>query len=141
MITVDENPFVQWAAAPESSFTQDSNADHLADGLAWLLGAETPETDAATLLPLPLQENSALSVTFNYLIPANRGTYSLRLQHSPSLDSWADVEIPDTTATIDGVEFFITPLPDSKLNRIKAAIPAGPAGKVFVRLSATVPGS
>jgi hypothetical protein len=143
VITVNENPFVLWADAPASSFMADSNADKLADGLAWLLGAETPATKASILLPLPRQDDGALSVTFNYLIPANRGAYSMRLQHSASLapDSWTGVEIPGTSATIDGVGFLVTPLPGGKLHQIQAVVPAAPAGKVFVRLSATVPGS
>jgi hypothetical protein len=108
-----------------------------------LLGAATPGTAASILLPLPRQDNGALSVTFNYLVPANRGSYSMRLQHSPALapDSWTDVEIPGASATINGVEFFITPLPGGNLNQIKAVVPAGPTGRVFVRLSATVPDS
>lgn len=147
VITVEDfvppDPFDQWAGAPESSFMQDSNADNLADGLAWLLGAATPETDASILLPLPRRDNGALSVTFNYLIPVSRGSYSMRLQHSATLapDSWTAVEIPDASATINGVEFLITPLPDGNLNQVKAVVPTGPTGKVFVRLSATVPGS
>jgi uncharacterized repeat protein (TIGR02543 family) len=147
VITVDDfvppNPFDQWAGAPESSFMQDSNADGLPDGLAWLLGAVSPETSAATLLPIPLQENDALSITFNYLIPANRGSASLRLQHSPDLapGSWTDITVPDASGTIDGVKFFLTPLPGGNLNQIKAVVPAGPAGRIFVRLAATVPGS
>jgi len=147
MITVDNfvppDPFDQWAGALDSPFMQDSNADRLADGLAWLLGAATPGTNASILLPLPRQDNGALSVTFNYLVPANRGSYSMRLQHNPALapDSWMNVEIPDASSTINGVEFFITPLPGGTLNQIKAVVPAGPTGKVFVRLSATVPDS
>jgi uncharacterized repeat protein (TIGR02543 family) len=140
---VPPDPFVQWAGTPDASFMHDANADGLADGLAWLLGAASPETRAATVLPLPRQENGALSVTFNSLIPANRGPYSMRLQHSSTVapDSWTDVEIPDVSGTVNGVEFFITPLPDGKLHQIKAVVPAGPAGRVFVRLAATVPGS
>jgi hypothetical protein len=147
VITVEDivppDPFAQWAGADESSFTQDSNADGVADGLAWMLGAATPGTNASLLLPLPRSENQAFSVTFHYLVPAERGSYSMRLQHSATLtpDSWTDVEIPDASGTIHGVEFLITPLPDGKLNQVQAVVPAGPAGKVFVRLSATVPGS
>jgi hypothetical protein len=147
VITVEDivppDPFAQWAGADESSFTQDSNADGVADGLAWMLGAETPGTNASLLLPLPRSENQAFSVTFHYLVPAERGSYSMRLQHSATLtpDSWTDVEIPDASGTLNGVEFLITPLPDGKLNQVQAVVPAGPAGKVFVRLSATVPGS
>ncbi len=143
VITVNDyvppDPFDQWAGAPGSSFTQDTNADGLADGLAWLLGAATPGTSASSLLPRPCQDSGALSVTFNYLLPASRGSYSMRLQHSTTLapDSWTDVAIPDASGAIDGVEFFITPLPEGNLCQIQATIlPAGPAGRVFVRLCA-----
>ncbi len=143
VITVDDNPFVQWAGAPGSFFMQDSNGDGLADGLAWLLGGEAPGTDASILLPLPRQENGALSVTFNYLIPANRGSDAMRLQHGTTLapDSWTDVEIPAASGISDGVEFSVTPLPGGKLHQIEALLLAGPAGRIFVRLAATVPGS
>lgn len=142
VITVDENPFVQWAGEPTPSFTQDSNADGLADGLAWLLGAETPASNASALLPFPLNDSGRLSVTFNGLTPANRGSFAMRLQHSTTLaqDFWTDVEIPDASATVDGVEFFITPLPEGRVHQVRAVIPGGPAGRVFVRLAASVPG-
>jgi hypothetical protein len=142
-ITVNDNPFVRWSGAPVSSFMNDSNTDGLADGLAWLLGAPTPETAASILLPLPQQENGALALSFNYLIPANRGDYSMRLQYSTTMaaDSWTYVAIPDASSSIDGVEFLVTPLPNGKLNGIKAIVPASPADRVFVRLAATDPGS
>lgn len=67
----------------------------------------------------------------------------MRLQRSPALapGSWADVEIPGASATINGVEFIITPLPGGNLNQIKAVFPAGPSGRFFVRLAAAVAGS
>lgn len=142
VITVNQDPFTEWAGPQGPTFLQDSTADGLADGLAWLLGAASPETQASTLLPLPFPENGAFSVTFNYLIPAERGSYSVRLQYSATLapDSWTDVEIPDASATVAGVQFLITPQADGKRNQVKAVVPAG-AGKVFVRLSTTVSGS
>jgi uncharacterized repeat protein (TIGR02543 family) len=140
---VPPDPFDQWAGEPESSFMRDSNGDALPDGLAWLLGAASPATSAATVLPIPRQEHNVLSVTFDYLVPAKRGATSLHLQHSPNLavGTWSNVEIPTSSGTIDGVEFFITPLPGGDLHRIKAVVPAGPSGRVFVRLSAIAPGS
>jgi uncharacterized repeat protein (TIGR02543 family) len=134
---VPPDPFEQWAGAPQSSFMQDSNADGLTDGLAWLLGAATPATAAAALLPLPQRDSEASAVTFNYLIPAARGAYSMRLQLSATLapDSWTNVEIPDVSGTSGGVEFIVTPLPDGSRNQIKAILPAGPAGGFFVRLA------
>jgi uncharacterized repeat protein (TIGR02543 family) len=147
MVTVNPfvppDPFDQWAGAVDSPFMQDSNADGLANGLAWLLGAASPQTSAATLLPLPRRDNGALSVTFNYLVPTQRGSYSMRLQHNPALApaSWTNVEIPAASATVNGVEFLITPLPGGKLHQIKAIVPAGPSGRVFVRLAAAGAGS
>jgi uncharacterized repeat protein (TIGR02543 family) len=146
-ITVEEvappDLFDQWAGAPESSFMQDSNGDGLPDGLAWLLGAESPRIPAAPVLPVPRHESGSLAVTFNYLIPARRGSTSLCLRHSPVLTagSWTEVEIPDASGILDGVEFIITPLPGGNLNQVKAVVPAGPGGLVFVRLAATAPGS
>jgi len=146
LITVNEithpNPFVQWALEPETTFLQDFNADDLPDGLSWLLGAESPSTDANHLLPRPAQDNGALAVSFRYLTPAFRSSYSLRLQHSPSLapNTWTTVTIPEISSIVNGVTFMITPQVGDRVNQIKAIIPAGSSGKVFVRLSTTVPG-
>jgi hypothetical protein len=135
------NPFVQWAMEPASNFLIDYNRDSIADGLAWLLGAESPTTDATTLLPLPSRENDGLAMTFRYLNASARGSYSLRLQHSSTLaaDSWTNVTIPDVSSTVDGVDFTITPLPGGSIHQVKATIPAGAVGKVFLRLATTIP--
>ena len=129
----------EWTGVASSPFGQDSNQDGLADGLAWLLGAENPATQASLLLPQPERENDSLSVTFHYLPPALRGSYSLRLQASTSLapDSWSEIAIPDTSASIDGVVFAVHPLPDGKRHEIKATFPPPPNGRIFVRLSSS----
>lgn len=135
------NPFVFWALEPASSFLIDYNRDSIADGLAWLLGAETPTANATTLLPLPSRENDRLTMTFRYRSASARGIYSLRLQHSSTLaaDSWTNVTIPDVSSTVDGVDFTITPLPGGGIHQIKATIPPGSSGKVFLRLATTMP--
>lgn len=135
------NPFVPWALEPASSFLIDYNRDNIADGLAWLLGAESPSSDATTLLPLPSRENDGLAITFRYLSASQHGSYSLRLQHSTTLaaDSWTNVTIPDVSSTVDGVDFTITPLPGGSINQVKAIIPAGSVGKVFLRLATISP--
>lgn len=139
---VPPDPFDQWAGAPDSSFMRDSNNDGLPDGLAWLLGAASPATSATTVLPRPALENGAFCVTFKCLVPNRRGSSTLRLQHKPDLAAglWNDVEIPTISGTVDAVEFSITPLPGSDLHQIKAVVPAGPDGRVFVRLAATTSG-
>ena len=145
-ITVNESmptdPFVRWAGNPSATFMQDSNSDGLADGLAWLLGARNPADSSASLVPLPGGENGALALTFQQLTPTQRGTRGLRLQFSSSLDpgSWSEVGIPGSSGTIGGVDFVITPTADPGIQWVRAVVPAGPAGRAFVRLRATSPG-
>lgn len=147
MITVLENnqsdPFVEWALEPKETFFQDFNADAMPNGLAWLLGAESPASDAHTLMPHHAKENTALAMTFRYLTPVRRGSYALQLEYSPSLapGTWTKVLIPDQSAVVDGASFLISPLPDGQSNHVKVIIPAGPTGKVFARLASLVPGT
>ncbi|MEX1115054.1 MAG: InlB B-repeat-containing protein [Akkermansiaceae bacterium] len=123
------------------TFGGDSNGDDIADGLAWLLGAETPSANASGLLPVIHHNNGELSVSFHYLVTGKRGSSTLRLQHGETLatDSWTDVAIPDESDTVDGVEFLITPVPASDLNQVHATIPPGDAGRIFIRLAAELP--
>jgi hypothetical protein len=146
MITVFENnqsdPFVEWALEPKETFFQDFNADAMPNGLAWLLGAESPASDAHALMPHHAKENTALTMTFRYLTPVSRGFYALHLEYSSSLTpgTWTKVLIPDQSAVVGGISFLITPLADGQSNHVKVIIPAGPSGKVFARLASLVPG-
>lgn len=136
------NPFVLWNGASASDFLLDKNADGLADGLAWLLGAASPDVSASQLLPIARRENGALAITFRYLDPGARAGYSMRLQHSSTLveGSWTDVEIPDSSGTVGGVEFVIMPLENGRLREVKAIVPATAARRIFVRIASTDPG-
>ena len=135
--------FENWAASGDVTFTGDANQDGLADGLAWLLGAETPASNATSLLPVPQQDAGALSVSFQCLAPADRGSASLSLQYSSNLatDSWTVVAIPEESGTVGGVDFVITSVEGSDLNHVHATLPAGDGTRMFVRLSGTSPES
>lgn len=146
LIIAWQSAFDQWVAENGGqgqgiTFSSDANGDALADGLAWLLGAESPSQNARDLLPAPLHENGAFSIAFYYLVAARRGSATLRLQISANLgaDSWTDVAIPDESATVDGVAFIVTPVPGSGLNHIQATISSGDRDRIFVRLNATDP--
>jgi hypothetical protein len=125
------------------TFTGDSNSDGIADGMAWLLGADGPTQDANGLLPQSAVTNGDLTLTFKMLNPGKRGTAVLRLEHSHDLgvtDPWTEntIIIPDTNSTVDGVKFTITPIDGTDHNQVTATLPAAAAngtGKVFVRLS------
>ena len=125
------------------TFTGDANGDGLPDGLAWLLGAANPSTNATDLLPVPHQNNGTLAVSFTYLVPAERGAATLRLQYSTTLeaDSWTDIAIPGGSGTVGGVDFVIAPVPDTDLTHVQATISAGAAGRFFVRLASEGPAS
>jgi len=137
------NPFAQWTGAVATEFLSDQNADGLADGLAWLLGAASPAAPASQLLPMPRREHGALAVTFRYLDATARAGYRMRLQYSTNLaqGSWTDVEIPESSANVGGIDFFITPLEHGNLREVKAVVPTTPEGKIFVRVATTDPGA
>lgn len=124
--------FEAWAGEG-ITFTGDANSDGLADGLAWLLGADGPAERASALLPTAVGKNGALQVDFSMPNQAKRGSAVLQLQYGTNPGTWTTVTIPEESGTRDGVGFTITPAGD--LNRVKATVPAGAGGRVFVRLS------
>jgi hypothetical protein len=144
--TTGLDAFNDWTTAGGGggvTFTGDSNSDGLADGMAWLLGSQNPTHRSNELLPQQTAEpDGDLRLTFKMLNSSQRGTAVLRLEHSRDLgvtDPWSEnvITIPDSSSTVDGVEFTITPI-DTDRNQVTATLPAAAAngtGKLFVRLS------
>ena len=142
-----EYAFNQWATNGDGeegiTFTGDSNADGVADGMSWLLGADDPSHNANGLLPQAAETTGNLVLTFKMLNSSSRGTAILRLERSRDLgvtDPWTEnvITIPDTSGTVDGVVFDVTPIDGTDHNQVTATIPASAAagtGKLFVRLS------
>jgi len=121
------------------TFGGDANNDGVPDGLAWLLGAPSLAASAVHLLPVPVAGDGTVSISFLSRAPGARGTSAiLRLQHRTSLTagSWTDVLIPPTSATVDGVQFTVTPVPGSNLDHIKACVSAGTSTQFYMRLAA-----
>ncbi len=129
--------FEGWAADAAITFAGDANGDGIADGVAWLLGAGTPDPNARALLPSANRNNGALETGFSMRNLAARGSAVLELQYGTTLESWTSVTIPEASGTHGGVEFLITP--NSPLNQVVASIPASAAtdGRLFIRLSGT----
>ncbi len=146
-ITV-QSLFDVWANGA-TTFVADTNKDGVADGLAWLLGASTATTYARSLLPVDSVSNGDLSISFRVLTSAKRGPAVLKLQYSNDLgitDPWTNhtVIVPDTTSTVGGVSFVVTPVSGTNLNQIQATLPAsaqGTTGRSFVRLLAESTGA
>ena len=73
-------------------------------------------------------------MTFNYLNAANRGSAVMSVQYSKDLgvtDLWTDhtVVIPESSGTVNGVLFIITP--NGNTNEVQATIPAGATDSSF----------
>lgn len=148
----DENPFTftvtgtgtaqagfdAWATGGES-FDGDGNNDGVPDGIAFLLGAATPGTDARPLLPTASKSGNDLLLSFSCLPSSERGGANLFVQHSGDLgsgDSWTSVTVPDTSSgPTNGVSFSVTPGAGG-LNDVTATIDDLEAlnGKLFGRL-------
>jgi hypothetical protein len=144
---VAADPFVDWAdtgTLGPVTFEGDTNGDGVQDGLAFLLGAATPDVDAnaAGLLPTVAETAGGLELSFSCLPTADRGTAKLYVQHGNDLSTWTPspmgVEVPDANAgATSDVSFLVTP--GTPLNSVKATIDSGAAagGKLFGRLQAT----
>jgi len=134
--------FATWATGGET-FEGDANGDGVQDGLAFLLGAATPATDATSLLPTETEVAGGLVLTFDCLPTADRGTSTLGVEQSSDLgvlDAWAaSAEVPDADlgTPTNGVTFVV--VPGTPLNSVTATIASGEAvdGTLFGRLIAT----
>ncbi|MCH7226232.1 sulfatase-like hydrolase/transferase [Haloferula sp. A504] len=96
-ITFDLAPavgFDAWATGGET-FEGDANGDGVPDGVAFLLGADTPATDATGLLPTLGEAGGDLVMTFSCLAAAARGASLLNLEYDGDLVApWLSVPVP-----------------------------------------------
>ena len=119
------------------TFGGDANGDGVEDGMAFLLGANTPDDDATGLLPTA-SEDGGLVMSFTMLDPASSAPAVLSVEHSGDLgitDPWsAPVAVPAMTSTVGGIDFVVS---GSGPLSVVATIPSsGNAidGKLFGRL-------
>lgn len=126
-----------WAGT--ALFNDDANNDGVKNGLAWLMGASSPVS--AVNLPDVTHNADGLVMTFRMLNAVNRGSASLRIEHSSDLgiaDAWNSASIPETTNTIpsNGVTFIITPV--GQFNNVEARVSntQSSSGRLFARLKA-----
>jgi len=134
-----QTSFDAWSAG--AAFDADSNGDGVDNGLAFLLGAANPNDSALGLLPTANPTSGGdLVLNFNILKSANRGAATVNIEHSNDLgtsDAWAGATVPETTSTVNGVDFTITPGAGTT-NNVQATIPSSEAasGKLFGRIKA-----
>lgn len=135
------NPYATWSGG--AAFEDDANADGIDNGIAFLLGAASPASNALGLLPAATRNGDALVLTFDCLAATDRGDATLALQHSSDLavsNNWTSTPVPGAigTATAGDVQFVVTdPAPPGGLLHIVATIQPS-TGKLFGRLQATL---
>lgn len=134
---VISDPYALWSGG--SPFDADANHDGVPNGLAWILGATSKDQPAIAALPAASRPPGSLVITFRCLNASSRGGTVLRLQHSPDLGAattWSTVDVPETSGTIGGVTFTVTP--DGDFNRVTATISTA-GGSHFARLISLPP--
>ena len=133
------DPFLDWTNNnPSVLFDGDENNDGVENGLAWLLGAASPNDNATGLLPTATQNGGNLTLNFDMLPTSARGTAQLFIEHSSDLgigDAWTSVLVPDATGGADPVTFAVSGTdPLDVVITISSSQAAG--GKLFSRLRA-----
>jgi autotransporter-associated beta strand protein len=137
---VPSDSYSTWATGNEP-FAGDANGDGVADGLAFLLGAATPATDATSLLPTVSQSGGNLVMEFDCLATSDRGGSVLNLQYDGDLAApWTSALVPGAigNTTVGNVSFVATA--NGSLIHIVATVDdatEAAAGKLFGRLEGT----
>jgi autotransporter-associated beta strand protein len=141
-LVVSIPPFYVWS--DDAAFDDDTNRDGVSNGLSFLLGAATRETEARALLPLVSENGGGLVLTFKMLKAAHRESAVLHVQHcnDPGMPAaWTTVAVPETSGgPIDGVHFTVSDNnEDPKVHDVTATILSSeaPDGKLFGRLKGT----
>lgn len=113
--------------AGEPDFKEDANQDGVSDGMAWLLGAFFPADGAHEQMPTSTTVDTNYTFTLQSLTAEHRHDAWMALEYSSDLgmtDPWSNhrILIPDTTGTIQGIDFQITP--NGSLQDVQIIIPA-----------------
>ncbi|MDP4995085.1 MAG: autotransporter-associated beta strand repeat-containing protein, partial [Akkermansiaceae bacterium] len=133
------DPYTVWGGA--ALFENDPNFDGISNGLAWILGAATPNDDTAlSLLPDGAASAGDLVMTFTIVDPIAPATLSVEYTNDLALGPWTAAAVPATagTVTVGIVEFVV--VDNTGTLSVTATIPATAAsagGELFGRLSAT----
>ena len=130
-------PFQQWSGAPGMGFEDDASSDGISNGMAFLLGASSPEGDAHHLLPAPARTNDGLTLSFKMRDAESRGSATMSVEYSSDLVNWTTVPVPDSSGeSVDGVAFDVS---GSGMHDVKVTIPSVKAvgGRLYARLKAS----
>jgi len=130
------NPYDTWAIGGEL-FGDDASGDGIANGLAFLLGADSPADSMLDWLESLTANNGDLTLTFTMRNAEERGDATLSVEYGNDLVGWTKVLIPeDDGITVVGDVTFDVDQGDP-LNSVTITIASNAAdgeGKIFARL-------
>lgn len=136
VLVSEADPFEEWSGGTQ--FGDDTNGDGIADGAAWLLGADSPNADALPLLPV--YENSEPDYfTFTYRRSdeaIDAGATAVAQYTNDLTAGWTDA--------VAGADIIITPTDDGAavgvdLVEVKLSRDLATSDKLFVRLLVSAP--
>jgi hypothetical protein len=130
-----ESPYALWSGgAPADG---DANQDGVPNAIAWVLGAASPQANASALLPAldHAGDPAYVRFTFNRSDRAHQdpGT-RIEVEYGNHLTGW-------TTAVHDGDHVILNETAGSPTDAVEVKLKRSalaPAGRIFVRLRATV---
>jgi uncharacterized repeat protein (TIGR02543 family) len=132
-ITV-QTPFEGWVGGG-SSPTTDSSGDGISDGMAWVLGASGPSSDASVLLPTSdtLSEPDYFIVTYRRSDEAHNATNTtIDIVYGSDMTSWSMAVHDGTNVVISETDDFYAPGVDRVEVKINWDLVTG--DKIFTRL-------
>lgn len=110
----------------------------MANGLAWILGAANPNTNASSLLPTLDDSSDPDFLIFNYrrndTAAADANTY-LKVQYGSTLEGWTDAIAGSDVVITPSDNFYATGI-DKVEVKIRRTLSVG--GKLFTRLHVAV---
>jgi len=138
-------PYTRWLLAhggvPSgmTGFDDDPDGDGVPNGLVWILGGSDPLANSCGLLPVATANaDGTLTLVFDCLKRADWGTATLAVEYGNNLGAWISTTVPDSTATVNGVNFIITGTGPLHVTAIIPKIHPADA-KLYGRLKAMMP--
>ena len=126
-----QSPYDSWSGG--AAFDADTNADGVSNGMAWLLGAANPSSNAVGLLPTFNNTDPTYFIYTYRRSDSAAANTAVAVQYGSTLGNW-------TNAADDAVNIIITETNDfygTGIDKVEVKLKRtlAPGGKLFARLN------
>jgi autotransporter-associated beta strand protein len=130
-----QSAFDAWSGG--AAFDADANGDGVSNGLAWILGAADPSTDARSLLPTVSTTATNMVFTFKRTQASINAGAALSVEVGTTLAAWSTTYTvgADTAGSTSGVT-IAKDSPSAGTDTVTVTVARGADGKKFARLKA-----